>query len=679
MKLHDLIQGTPEWLAYRAQHRNASDAAAMLGISPHKSRSQLLHDTWTGLQKEFSDYQQTRVLDPGHAFEAHALPLANEIVGEQLFPVVGSREDSNLSASFDGLTFAETLHFEHKRLSSELRERMPNRGENENVTLPRYHYVQVQQQFMCAEKSEACLFMASEWTDEGKLIDERHCWVYPDATEQAVIEAGWRQFEADLAAYSPPTAEPAKLVGAVRESLPALRVLVEGKVMETNLDTWAEAVRARIRSVNITLLTDQDFADAESDVKWCSDAEDRLEQAKQHALSQTESIEKLFRVMDSLKEETRQRRLTLKPLIYRRKTERKTELVSESLADFHAFIAEQNAGLSPYRLPAGAVDFAGVIKGKRSFSSMKDALDTELARAKIEATNVANAMRVNIRAFADVHDFSFLFNDAASLILKDSEAVSAIIAGRIATHQAEQKRKAEEAAEAEREKIRAEERARAQAEEAARAQAEREAQAARDREAARVAAEVQAKADAEAKAEADRLAQQQAEADAQERRSQDEARQRERAQAEADLQKLGQAGAPVASAVAESIVSSSLEGYEDAAGFKNGSVGQMIDQTGGGSHYVPHDPLAFPGFPGAGKSSRPAVASELAQEEHAWINLGKMAEALGFRLDAEFVTETLGVPFSRTEKTARFWTPTQFEAIKRKLAAHVLDATAFPF
>ena len=42
MKTHALVQSTPEWHAHRASHFNASDAPAMMGCSPHKSRTHLL-------------------------------------------------------------------------------------------------------------------------------------------------------------------------------------------------------------------------------------------------------------------------------------------------------------------------------------------------------------------------------------------------------------------------------------------------------------------------------------------------------------------------------------------------------------------------------------------------------------------------------------------------------------
>ncbi len=48
MKTVDLQQGTREWHAHRAQHFNASDAPAMLGVSPYKSRAQLIRELATG-------------------------------------------------------------------------------------------------------------------------------------------------------------------------------------------------------------------------------------------------------------------------------------------------------------------------------------------------------------------------------------------------------------------------------------------------------------------------------------------------------------------------------------------------------------------------------------------------------------------------------------------------------
>ena len=62
--------------------------------------------------------------------------------------------------------------------------------------------------------------------------------------------------------------------------------------------TCGPAALAAIRGVNRKLDTDQDFADAEATVRWCGEVESRLAAAKEHALSQTSSIDILFKAID---------------------------------------------------------------------------------------------------------------------------------------------------------------------------------------------------------------------------------------------------------------------------------------------------------------------------------------------------------------------------------------------
>jgi len=91
-------------------------------------------------------------------------------------------------------------------------------------------------------------------------------------------------------------------------------------------------------------------------------------------------------------------------------------------------------------------------------------------------------------------------------VLKDNEALEAIIKGRIADHEAEEKAKAEARAEAERERIRDEERAALAKEQAAKEKAERERIAAEQRERDAAERQRQEKERAEHAAERERLA-----------------------------------------------------------------------------------------------------------------------------------------------------------------------------
>ena len=92
MKIHNLIQGSPEWNALRAQHNTASEASAMMGASKKTTRSELLRLKATGSEKEFSEWVQKNLLDKGHEIEAKALPIAEDIIGGELFPVTGTAD-----------------------------------------------------------------------------------------------------------------------------------------------------------------------------------------------------------------------------------------------------------------------------------------------------------------------------------------------------------------------------------------------------------------------------------------------------------------------------------------------------------------------------------------------------------------------------------------------------------
>lgn len=461
MKILDLIQGSPEWLAHRATHFNASDAPAMMGCSPYKTRAQLLREMHTGVVPEVDIGTQKR-FDNGHRAEALARPLAEEIIGAELYPVVAS--SGRLSASFDGLTLDERQGFEHKALNDALRSAFAAGADQDCRLLPIYHRVQMEQQLLISG-AERILFMTTAWSADEALLEEHDCWYTPDLELRQQIVDGWLQFEADLRAYVLPesSAEPPP-VGKAPETLPALRIEVTGAVTASNLAEFRETALAAIRSVNRTLKTDQDFADAERAVKWCSEVESRLRAAKEHALSQTASIDALFKALDDIGTEARAVRLDLDKLVARRKTEVKEEAVSSARRSLEQHVAALNAEIAPMRLPAVPADFAGAIKGLRSVASMEDRLHSLLASAKVACDALARGIRTNLSVFKEqAAAFEFLFVDLGQIVHKAPDDFAATVQARIAAHKA-----AEAAREAARKKD-AEEAARLAAEAAARA------------------------------------------------------------------------------------------------------------------------------------------------------------------------------------------------------------------
>ncbi|HNX72438.1 lambda-exonuclease family protein, partial [Rivihabitans pingtungensis] len=444
MQEQKIIQGTPEWHEFRAQHLNASDAPAMMGESPYKTRDALLREKAVGVVAEVSSETQRR-FDDGHRFEALARPLAEKIIGEELYPVVGS--EGKFAASFDGMTMLGDVIFEHKTLNAALAAIDPDEE------LPLYYRIQMEHQFMVSG-AEKCLFMASKWDAADQLIGESHRWHSPDLALRQRIVDGWAQFEKDLAGYVPPEAKP-EAVGRAPDALPALRIELTGQVTTSNLAEFrahAQAVLGGIKKDNFQ--TDEDFASADKTAKWCSDVESRLDAAKQHALAQTTSIDELFRTLDAIKEDTRQVRLGLEKTVKARKEAVKLERINKAKSDFAAHVAALQSEIADVRLTVLAPDFGGAIKGLKTLASIDNAIGVAMANAKIAADQRAADVRAKLAWFNEnATEYRSLFSDLQQLIGWPFDGFKQAVTARIVL-----RKQAEEAKlEAERERIRNEE------------------------------------------------------------------------------------------------------------------------------------------------------------------------------------------------------------------------------
>ncbi|MND38635.1 YqaJ-like viral recombinase domain protein [compost metagenome] len=440
MIIHNVTQGSMEWLALRAKHFTASEAPAMMGASKYQTRAQLLHQKHTGLTEEVSEAQQ-RLFDRGHESEASARVILEDITGEEFFPIVAT--DGRYLASVDGANMLCDTLFEHKLLNQDLVEQV------ENEELEPHYYWQLEHQLLVTG-AERVIFVCSDGT-----ADNFHSFNYvsrPERREQLI--AGWDQFEKDLATFQP-EAPQAEVVGTAPEMLPALRIEVQGMVTASNLDQFKTHALAVIGAINTTLEDDQDFADAEKTVKWCADVEGRLDAAKEHALGQTASIDEMFRTIDAIREEARNKRLQLEKQVKARKQQIRDEIVSSANRDFQTYLRELEAGFSSkVFMSAVAIDVAGAIKGKKTIASLRDAASTELARAKVEARLAADQISANLTTLREkAEGFEFLFADAQQLVLKANDDLAAVIGNRIAEHQQAEEKRLEQ----ERERIRQEE------------------------------------------------------------------------------------------------------------------------------------------------------------------------------------------------------------------------------
>ncbi|NWC48679.1 YqaJ viral recombinase family protein [Pseudomonas edaphica] len=429
MKIHNVAQGSAEWLALRAKFRTASEAPAMMGASKYQTRTDLLAAKKTGITPDVTPSQQF-IFDKGHATEAMARPLAEALIGEELYPIVAT--EGNLLASMDGATMLGETLFEHK-LWNESVVAQVKAGD-----LAPHYYWQLEQQLLVSG-AERVIFVCSDGTPENLV----HMEYRPVAGRAAQLIEGWKQFEADLDNFEMAEA-PSIVVGKAPDELPALRIELTGMVTASNLRVFEDSALAVIDSVKTTLSTDQDFADAKKAVKWCGDVEEAVAAAKKQALSQTQSIDELFSSLDRISAHARETRLKVDKLVKAQELLVKTNIKQKAELALADHIAAINKTLGKVTLPHVVSDFAGAMKNKRTIASLQDAVDTELARAKIDASQAADGIRLNLTSLAELAvDHAFLFSDVQQLVTKANDDLVTLIKFRISEHQKAEQAKAD--------------------------------------------------------------------------------------------------------------------------------------------------------------------------------------------------------------------------------------------
>ena len=183
-----LTQGSPEWHAYRLSRRNASESAAVLGISPWMTPYQL----WL-VKTGRSVTKVTHAMQRGTDMEPMARAAYEEQTGLVMQPLV--LESQGYSASLDGMTLEGDLVLEIK---------CPLRGTRSDLWLdvsagqvPEHYAIQVQHQLMVSGADLAHLWVF----DGSKGI------LHAIAQDEAVlsrIQEGWENFQQYLTGDTPP-------------------------------------------------------------------------------------------------------------------------------------------------------------------------------------------------------------------------------------------------------------------------------------------------------------------------------------------------------------------------------------------------------------------------------------------------------------------------------------------
>ena len=248
-----------------------------------------------------------------------------------------------------------------------------------------------------------------------------------------------------------------------------LIIRLKGEITDTNFDEWKNDLLAKLKTVNTELAGDDDFANAESDVKTIKAGEVALKNAKASALDQASEIQKLFAAIDEVSSEARDARLSLERQIKKRKAEIKDEIVDAGLDAIKAYIEEQSTELQSVKnswLERSA--FEDEIKGKRTTASMQKAVTGLQVNIKNEIAQREESINANRQVLDKIDDgYSAVFQDKESLLLMDEENLQTTIDERIQYFEAEKKKQNEAAAEVPEETVQVDEQADEEVEEQA--------------------------------------------------------------------------------------------------------------------------------------------------------------------------------------------------------------------
>ena len=421
MNILNIEQGSPEWLAARMKHFTASEAPAMMGASKYSSRTDLL-DLKKGKVKKVDPGTQF-IFDKGHAAEESARSIVELNEGEDFAPVVCSVEIDSLKllASLDGIGELSDTVWEHK---------LWNKTLVENVlagVLEPHYYWQLEQQLLVAN-ADVALFTVSDGT-----ADNMESMFYQSVPERrAQLIAGWKQFAVDLATHEI-KAKTEKVIAAKAESFPIITFEVNGSELTSNIQHMVVEIKERAAlEMDRVLETDQDFADKEDTNKATKQARANLKSLVEDARNKFVSFSNFESAAKEIDSILQKMQSSGEKQVKQAKELKKATMIEVAYKEFASHLSLLGQAVSPLKVPVEQPDYLAAIKGKRTFDSMQDALDTVVAQAKISASEIGANMATNFKAYKELAgDHQFLFNDMTNLMVQPAESVSAIIKQRI--------------------------------------------------------------------------------------------------------------------------------------------------------------------------------------------------------------------------------------------------------
>jgi hypothetical protein len=210
-----------------------------------------------------------------------------------------------------------------------------------------------------------------------------------------------------------------------------LIVRVSGAIEQSNLAEFEADALAVIKSINLALETDEDFATAKQNIKDCKTIADRIHNARQDALNSTKAISDMVTTTERLELAFDRVRLDLTGKVTSEEKRRKGEITGAATKAIEEIVA-----ISPVKF-AFSIDYTainGAIKNKRSLKSMEESVAAVLESEKTRLSTLEETYKTNLAAIEQSEiEFLGLYADKKNLALSPIEVVAAQISSREAT------------------------------------------------------------------------------------------------------------------------------------------------------------------------------------------------------------------------------------------------------
>lgn len=435
LKIHNVEQGTDEWLDLRQKHLTASNAPAMMGESPYCTRNTLIKTLATNERPEVSDYMQG-IFERGHKAEADARDLLETETMRNYPAIVGTKnvEGLPLLASLDGYCEETGDIFEHKLWNEKLVLAV------EAGELPDQYCWQLEHQMLVFGQNSATFIVS-----DGTIANRRVLSYQSDDKRRKALIAGWKQFQKDLNDYEPEIEEES-IKPTEAHTFPLVTYEVQGSMIVSNIGEVLPAIKAKAeQEMSRKLETDQDFADKDTLNKATKAARTKLKAVIASVKKEFVSFAEFSDIAQEVDSVLQKMQSSGEKQVKDAKTAKKQAIIDAATSKFRAFVDNCDTQIDPLRIHNIATilpDWGTAIKGKRNIESLKNAVDSELAKAKIELNQVLDVVIPNQKYYNDkAADYMFLFRDIEQIINRDTETFKGLVSARIVDHkQLEQER-----------------------------------------------------------------------------------------------------------------------------------------------------------------------------------------------------------------------------------------------